>query len=102
MKRRHQRGLYAPELLESRIAPATFIVTSLLDDGDGNKLTLREAIDAANTQPDKDTITFASTVRGESPRRHGPRHQRAAHHQRPRRGLDLDRRRRQVARLQHQ
>ena len=65
MKRRHQRGLYAPELLESRIAPATFIVTSLLDDGDGNKLTLREAIDAANAQPDKDTITFASTVRGE-------------------------------------
>jgi hypothetical protein len=33
--KRFPRGLYSPEALESRIAPATIIVNSLLDNGDG-------------------------------------------------------------------
>ena len=64
--RHRARGLYAPELLESRIAPATFIVNSLLDNGDtADKTTLREAIDAANAKPDKDTIIFDRALVGE-------------------------------------
>src|SRR4051812_6641941 len=62
MKRKILRGLYAPELLESRIAPATFIVNSLLDNGDGANTTLREAIVAANLRPGADTITFAAAL----------------------------------------
>ena len=60
MKRISARGLYSPELLESRIAPATIIVTSLVDDGSDTiaEMTLREAIDAANLAPGTDTITF--------------------------------------------
>ena len=38
MKRKTLRGLYAPELLEARIAPATFTVTSLADDGSDTAL----------------------------------------------------------------
>ena len=61
MKRTPLRGLYAPELLEARIAPATIIVTSLLDNGDGDNTSLREAILLANdpvTHSGADTITF--------------------------------------------
>ena len=66
MKRKTLRGLYAPELLESRIAPATFTVTSLLDDGtDGALLTLREAIVAANLTATADTIVFKAGLTGE-------------------------------------
>ena len=62
--RRRLGGLYAPELLESRIAPATIIVTSLADDGSGG-ITLREAVGLANdtvTHPGADTITFDPAV----------------------------------------
>lgn len=64
MKTCHHRGLYSPELLESRIAPATIIVTSLADDGTGG-ITLREAIVQANDQgsnPGADTITFDPAI----------------------------------------
>ncbi len=54
--RRRLGGLYAPELLESRIAPATFLVTSLLDDG--SEGTLRKEITDANLAPGADTIVF--------------------------------------------
>jgi hypothetical protein len=51
------------ECLESRIAPATFLVTSLLDDASGG--TLREAIALANADPaTADTITFAPSAFG--------------------------------------
>ncbi len=59
--RRRLGGLYSPELLEARIAPATIIVNSLLDNGDGANTTLREAILMANdpaTHPGADTIVF--------------------------------------------
>ena len=63
MKRKTLRGLYSPELLESRIAPAAIVVTSLKDDGTDTsaEITLREAIGLANdqvTHPGADTITF--------------------------------------------
>jgi hypothetical protein len=41
------RDLYAPESLEARIAPATIVVISLLDNN-GAGTTLREAVVAAN------------------------------------------------------
>lgn len=54
--RRRLGGLCAPELLESRIAPVTFIVTSLADDNtDG---TLRKEIADANAAAGADTIVF--------------------------------------------
>ena len=60
MKLKLLPGLYSPELLESRIAPATFLVTSLLDDGtDG---TLRKEIADANTAAGADTITFDAAL----------------------------------------
>jgi predicted outer membrane repeat protein len=59
--KRFPRGLYAPEALESRIAPATIIVTSLLDDN-GAGTTLREAIVQANGTAAPDTIKFDPTV----------------------------------------
>ncbi len=59
--KRFPRGLYAPELLEARIAPATIIVTSLADDGSGGT-TLREAIVAANLTAAADTITFDPAI----------------------------------------
>ena len=65
MKRKTLRGLYSPELLESRIAPATIIVNSLLDNGDGANTTLREAILLANdnaTHPGADTIIFDPAI----------------------------------------
>jgi hypothetical protein len=49
------------EHLESRIAPATFMVTTLADTGDGS---LRKALENANSGAGKDTIKFAKTVRG--------------------------------------
>jgi hypothetical protein len=49
------------ELLESRIAPATFIVTSLADAGAG---TLRDAIVEANDHPGADVIVFKSGLTG--------------------------------------
>jgi hypothetical protein len=59
-----RRGLYAPELLEARIAPATFLVTNLLDAGDGS---LRKAIGDANANPDTDTIKFGPAAIGTLP-----------------------------------
>jgi hypothetical protein len=61
MKQRIKRGLYAPELLESRIAPATFLVINLNDAGDGS---LRDAVDHANSHAGPDTITFAKGLFG--------------------------------------
>lgn len=58
--KRSPRGLYAPELLEARIAPATFIVTNLADDGSDG--TLRKEIADANAAPGADTITFAPAL----------------------------------------
>jgi Right handed beta helix region len=49
------------ELLESRIAPATFIVTSLADNGPG---TLREAIADANENAGADLIVFKKGLTG--------------------------------------
>lgn len=43
------------EVLEQRIAPATFLVTSLADSGAGS---LRDAVDQANSRNGKDTIVF--------------------------------------------
>lgn len=57
MKTRTRRALYAPELLESRIAPATFVVNSLADSGaDSLRQAVLDANDPAN--PGADTITF--------------------------------------------
>lgn len=61
MKQRTKRGLYAPELLESRLAPATFLVINLNDAGDGS---LRDAVDHANSHPGPDTIAFAKGLSG--------------------------------------
>jgi predicted outer membrane repeat protein len=47
------------EALEDRLAPATYHVTSLLDDGSAG--TLRAAITQANANPGADTIDFAVT-----------------------------------------
>jgi hypothetical protein len=49
------------ELLESRIAPATFIVTSLADAGEGS---LRDAIADANAHAGPDLIAFESGLTG--------------------------------------
>lgn len=49
------------ESLESRIAPATFIVTSLADSGPG---TLRDAITQANDNEGPDTIVFGKELTG--------------------------------------
>src|SRR6266853_3973584 len=66
--RRRLGGLYAPELLESRIAPAAFVVTSLVDDGsDGAATTLREAIGMANAHPGADTVSFLQGLIGKIP-----------------------------------
>jgi predicted outer membrane repeat protein len=55
ISKRFPRGLYAPEALESRIAPATFIVTTLADSGAGS---LRQAVLDANLALTADTIVF--------------------------------------------
>ena len=47
------------EILEARIAPATILVTSVLD-GNGTGTTLREAIAQANLTPAADLIVFAT------------------------------------------
>ena len=57
--RRRFGGLYAPELLEARIAPATFTVTNLL--GDRTEGSLRKEIEDANAAPGADTIVFKLT-----------------------------------------
>ena len=64
MKTRHRRGLYAPELLEARIAPATLVVTSLADPPIDTAGTLRHAIGLANdpAHVGADTITFAPAL----------------------------------------
>jgi hypothetical protein len=49
------------ELLEPRIAPATFIVTSLNNAGEG---TLRQAIERANDLPGADLIVFQKGLTG--------------------------------------
>jgi predicted outer membrane repeat protein len=49
------------DLLEPRIAPATFLVTSLADAGAGS---LREAIAAANDAPSRDLIVFEKGLTG--------------------------------------
>src|SRR5690348_11524039 len=51
----------AIESLEARIAPATFVVTSLNDSGAGS---LRDAITQANDHAGADTIIFAEDIRG--------------------------------------
>lgn len=57
---RHLHPFAAIELLEPRIAPATFVVTSPLDDN-VTPGTLRDAITKANADPDTaDTITFTN------------------------------------------
>jgi len=48
------------EPLEARIAPATIVVTTLADTGDGTG-SLRSAIDEANSTLGADTITFAES-----------------------------------------
>ena len=50
------------ERLETRIAPASFLVTSLADDGSAG--TLRDAVENANASAGPDTITFAPAVTG--------------------------------------
>lgn len=50
-----------PELLEARIAPATFTVTSLGDAGAGS---LRDAIAQANANPGPDLIVFKKGLEG--------------------------------------
>lgn len=52
---------HAIETLESRIAPATLIVTNLDDSGAGS---LREALDTANGTAAKDTIKFDGSLDG--------------------------------------
>jgi predicted outer membrane repeat protein len=49
------------ELLESRIAPATFVVTNLNDDGPGS---LREVIILANDRSGADVVTFKPGLTG--------------------------------------
>ncbi len=55
----HRRGLYAPELLEARIAPATFVVRNLTD---GAIDSLRNVIGQANATAEADTILFDPTI----------------------------------------
>ncbi|CAN5119189.1 hypothetical protein BH11PLA2_BH11PLA2_16780 [soil metagenome] len=50
------RSLFRVEMLEDRSVPATFAVTSLLDNGPG---TLRQAITDANSTTGADTLTFS-------------------------------------------
>jgi len=50
-----------PESLEPRISPATFIVTSLEDTGDGS---LRQAVDQANGHDGPDVIVFEKGLSG--------------------------------------
>ena len=59
MKRTPLRGLYAPELLEPRIAPATFTVTNLSNALIGS---LRNIIGVANANPGADTIIFDPAI----------------------------------------
>ncbi|MDY3559753.1 YDG domain-containing protein [Gemmata sp. JC673] len=56
------RPKLAVEALEDRAVPATFAVTSLLDNGSAG--TLRWAVDQANGTAGADTITFAPGVAG--------------------------------------
>lgn len=49
------RRLMSAQSLESRVTPASFVVTTTADSGAGS---LREAITNANKAADLDTITF--------------------------------------------
>src|SRR5262249_61071858 len=57
-RRRARRSPFRLEVLEDRMAPAVFPVTSLADAGPG---TLRQAILVANATPGDDAITFGVT-----------------------------------------
>src|SRR4051794_17117209 len=59
---RRPRSVSAIEQLESRIAPATLIVTSLADDGSPE--TLRSKVIEANATPAADTIVFQPGLAG--------------------------------------
>lgn len=54
-------AMIAIELLEHRIAPATFIVTTFADSGEGS---LRDAISDANANPGRDLIVFERGLTG--------------------------------------
>ena len=54
-----KRHILSPEPLESRIAPATFMVTTVADSGAGS---LRQAISSANSAAGADTILFGFTA----------------------------------------
>jgi predicted outer membrane repeat protein len=56
---RTRRAWLALRELESRAAPAVFLVTATADTGPG---TLRQALDDANALPGPDTVTFAPAV----------------------------------------
>jgi len=61
--RQPSRRRYMPtlELLEDRLAPASFVVSSLADSGAN---TLRAAVDAANASPGNNMITFSGAAVG--------------------------------------
>ena len=61
---RHQRFVPMLECLEGRAVPATFTVTATLDMVDPNdgRLSLRDAINRANTNPGADTILLPRGV----------------------------------------
>jgi CSLREA domain-containing protein len=63
-RRPAQRRRPTFDLLEDRLVPATFTVTTTLDVVDSNdgKLSLREAISAANASPGADTIIVPAGV----------------------------------------
>lgn len=63
MKSKSKNPFTFIEALESRIAPATFMVSNASDTGStADNLTLRGAINAANALPGADTITFNKSV----------------------------------------
>jgi hypothetical protein len=61
---RHVNGRPRLEILEDRLAPATYTVNAITDTGAGSGLTgdLRYCINQANSTADVDTIVFDSTV----------------------------------------
>jgi hypothetical protein len=70
----HGNALPGPEPLEARLLFASFVVGTLDDKIDPNDsvLSLREAIQQANSSPGDDQITFADAVRGTITLDHGP------------------------------
>src|SRR3954465_1601705 len=63
-RRRLRRGVVLGlECLEDRAVPATFTVTTTLDTvADDGKMSLREAVTAANARPGADTIVLPAGV----------------------------------------